>query len=282
VRVVIYSIILPAALALAAGARRSGLEPVAVISPRPIDVSADRRELATALVHGVPAELDVCLAADRGHLARLTRAFEPDLGLCMGYPWRLPPEVLAIPRLGVVNGHPSVLPRHRGPFPFAWAIREGDTDLGLTYHRMDEGFDTGPVLASGSRPMPDDTSMAGMHAAIDELDAELLPVALERAVAGHPGEPQSDDGATNAGPFGEDYVDIDPVASAAAIDRQVRAWQWMFGPAGGRGPCASVDGRRVRLVRVALDDPGDAAVARIEAADAPVWVLEFDAPDPSS
>ena len=72
----------------------------------------------------------MCFAADKASLARLTRAYEPEIGLCAGYSWLIPPEVLAIPRLGVVNSHPSLLPRHRGPYPFAWAVREGDKELG--------------------------------------------------------------------------------------------------------------------------------------------------------
>ncbi len=58
-----------------------------------------------------------------------------------------------MPRLGIVNGHPSLLPRYRGPFPIAWAIRNGETEIGMTFHLMDAAFDTGNVLAQKAVPL---------------------------------------------------------------------------------------------------------------------------------
>src|SRR6266545_4679095 len=52
----------------------------------------------------------------------------------------------SIPRLGCVNVHPSFLPRYRGPSPIGWQLFNGEAFLGVTLHRMDVGFDTGPVL----------------------------------------------------------------------------------------------------------------------------------------
>src|SRR5262245_24550536 len=122
--------ILPAALGLDALARAAGHETVALLTPRPgAGAHEDQRERWHELVTGVPDHLDVCSVPDKTRLARLVRAYEPDLAVCFGYPWLLPPEVLTIPTLGVLNGHPSVLPRWRGPFPLAWSIREGDTEL---------------------------------------------------------------------------------------------------------------------------------------------------------
>src|SRR5262249_37633879 len=153
---------------------------------------------------------------------RLTEAYQPEIGLCAGYRWLLPPEVLAIPTLGVVNSHPSLLPRHRGPYPFAWAIREGDAELGLTLHLMDEEFDTGPVLAQGSKPMPADQSLAGMVPVLQDLARELYPGALRRVLEGDRGVPQTHDGATWAGPFDEDYAELDTGRTRAELIRQVR------------------------------------------------------------
>ena len=124
-RAVIYSMIPPAILGLAEAARGAGLEPVAVLTPRDVR-SAEDGERRAAVVAEAPDDLDVCFVADKADLVRLTTAYEPAIGLCAGYRWLLPPEVLAIPRLGVVNSHPALLPRHRGPYPFAWAIREGE------------------------------------------------------------------------------------------------------------------------------------------------------------
>ena len=273
-RAVIYSNVPPAIVGLDAAARSVGVEPVAVIAPRAAR-DANARARRDAILESSPAGLDLCFASDKSSLERLTRAFEPELGLCTGYPWRLPPEVLAIPRLGVVNTHPSRLPRLRGPYPFAWAVREGDDELWLTVHLMDEEFDTGPILAQGSRPMPADTSIDGLGPSLRDLAAELIPAGLRRLLAGDRGEPQTDNGATYAGPFGEDYATLDPAWSRAELERQVRAWAWMFA-APVPGPIAEVGDRRLRVLAVSIDDPGDADVPRLEAADGPLWLTSTE------
>jgi methionyl-tRNA formyltransferase len=274
VRAVIYSSVPPAIVGLDAAARSVGVEPVAVIAPRAAR-DANARARRDAILEAAPAGLDLCFASDRASLERLTRAFEPELGLCTGYPWRLPPEVLAIPRLGVVNTHPSRLPRLRGPYPFAWAVREGDDELWLTIHLMDEEFDTGPILAQGSRPMPADTSIDGLGPPLRDLASELIPTGLRRLLSGDRGDPQSDDGATYAGPFGEDYATLDPARSRAELERQVRAWAWMFA-APVPGPIAEVGGRRLRVLAVSVDDPSDADVPRLAAADGPLWLTSTE------
>ena len=274
VRAVIYSTVLPAIVGLQEAARSVGIEPVAVITPR---AARDAQAVARrdAILSESPEGLDVCFAADKSSLERLTRAYEPDLGLCTGYPWRLPREVLAIPRLGVVNTHPSRLPRFRGPFPFAWAIREADDEIWLTAHLMDEEFDTGPILAQGSRPMPADTSMAGLHPVLGAVAGEVIPAALRRVLAGDRGDPQTDEGATYAGPFGEDYATLDAARPKTELERQVRAWTWMFATPVA-GPIAEVEGRRMLVRAATLDDPGDPDVPRLDAADGPLWLTSVE------
>jgi methionyl-tRNA formyltransferase len=273
VRVVLYSTILPAVTGLSAVARGLGLEPVAVITPRPRERDEDRTARATELLTGAPPDLDVLYAHELARVEELTRACAPEIGLCTGYPWKLPPAVLAIPPLGIVNGHPSLLPRHRGPYPLAWAIREGDDVVGLTYHLMDAEYDTGPVLAQGSRPMPADTSHEGLIPVLRDLSQELLAEALGRVLAGDRGDPQSEEGASWAPGFGDDYAELDWARPAAEIDRQVRAWRWMFRTAVD-GPLTTIGGDRVKVLRTRLDDPGDAAAVRMEAGDGPVWIVE--------
>jgi methionyl-tRNA formyltransferase len=274
VRAVIYSTVLPAIVGLTEAARSVGIETVAVITPRAArDANAVARR--DAILASSPEGVDTCFAADKTSLERLTRAYEPDIGLCTGYPWRLPREVLAIPSLGVVNTHPSRLPRLRGPYPFAWAIREGDDEIWLTVHLMDEEFDTGPILAQGSRPMPPDTSQEGLHPTLGAIAAEVIPAGLRRVLAGDRGDPQTDEGATYAGPFGEDYAALDPTWPRAELERQVRAWAWMFGTPV-VGPVAEVGGRRLRVRYATLDDPGDPDVPRLDAADGPLWLTSVE------
>ncbi len=273
-RAVIYSTVLPAIANLTELAQSAGITPVAVITPRAArDSEAEERR--NVILTDAPEELDVCFAADKANLLRLTRAYEPEIGLCAGYSWLLPPEVLAVPPLGVVNSHPSLLPRHRGPFPFAWAVRENDPDLGLTVHLMDEDFDTGPILAQGSRPMPAEMTLEGMIPTLQELSQELYPKALRRVLAGERGDPQSDDGATYAGPFGEDYAELDPSRPRVELLRQVRAWQLTFRQSV-VGPLATVDGARLRVLDATLDDPEAQDALRLDAADGPLWLTSVE------
>ena len=273
-RAVIYSMIPAAILGLAEAARASGLEPVAVLTPRDVrsDEDAGRR---ASVVSETPDDIDVCLVADKADLVRLTAAYEPAIGLCAGYRWLLPPEVLAIPTLGVVNSHPALLPRHRGPYPFAWAIREEDAELGLTLHLMDETFDTGPVLAQGSRPMPADQRIGSLVTVLQELARELYPAALRRVLAGERGDPQRSEGVTWAGPFGDDYVELDHGKTRAELLRQVRAWQVMFDTSV-VGPVATIEGRRLHVKDASLDEPDDPDTLRLDAADGPLWLTSVD------
>ena len=71
------------------------------------------------------AGLDLLFARDKHAIEPLLRAYEPDLMTCWGFPWKIPQAALDVPRLGSINMHPALLPRHRGPIPLAWALRDG-------------------------------------------------------------------------------------------------------------------------------------------------------------
>ena len=116
------------------------------------------------------------------------RAYEPDLLICWGFPWKIPQAALAAPRLGSINMHPALLPRHRGPIPLAWALREGDPAWGITWHRMDAELDTGNVLAQTTVPIADDdVDVAEFGPRLIGAGLDLLPRVLERVAACDPG-----------------------------------------------------------------------------------------------
>jgi methionyl-tRNA formyltransferase len=274
-RVVIFTSIAPAAVGLDALARAAGHEPVAVLVPRPKEGAPEQRTHAFhALLATAPPHLDVVAVPSKARLAPLVRAYEPDLGMCAAYPWLLPPEVLGVPRLGIVNNHPSLLPRYRGPSPLAWAVRNRDQELGMTVHLMDDRFDTGPILAQGSKPMPDEPSWETLPAVLAELTQELVPRALERLAAGERGDPQAPDEGDWAGRFPDEELDLDLSLPAEHALARVRSWQFMSAP-GERGPRIELDGELVRIVRASLTDPGDGA-RRVECADAPLWIVETE------
>src|SRR5438093_107047 len=158
-----------------------------------------RPEAVQQVIANTPAGVDAVVVGSKERMAPLLRSYEPDLALCSGFSWKLDEEVLAVPRLGIVNGHPSLLPQWRGPNPFGWTLRSGARDVGFTFHLMDEGLDTGPILAQGTAPLGDDASMETLFERLPALAADLLPKALARVECGDRGDPQSQEGASYAG-----------------------------------------------------------------------------------
>ena len=274
-RIVLISSVTPVVEALVPYVRELGHEPVAVLAPRR-PPGSPAPGFAGLSDETAPAGLDLLFAKDKWSLAPLLRGHKPDLALCWGFPWKIPAEALAVPRHGIVNNHPALLPRHRGPVPMAWAFREGDPHIGMTWHRMDAELDTGSILAQTTIPIEDeDTTILDVAPRLLQAAFETLPRALDRVAAGDAGDAQPDEGATWAGHFGEDYAVVDWSQPARAIHNQVRAWHFTFGLAPVAGPIAELDGARVKLLRTSLSEHPD-AVARVETGDAPLWILEHE------
>ena len=276
-RVAIITTVAPIAQAFVNAVRELGHEPVAVLAPRRPHAMSPELAVWDATA---PAGVDILIARNTRSMEPLLRAVRPDLALCFGFPWLIPPEALAVPRLGVVNMHPALLPRHRGPIPTSWAVRAGDDSYGITWHRMDAELDTGNILAQARVPMePDDSEITVVGPRLIRAAVEILPQALARVAAGDPGDPQNATGDEPfAGWFGEDYAEIDWSRPAAEIDRQVRAWS-LIGGSSVPGPLTTIEGKRVLVKRVGLTEPaGDngATAIRMDAADAPVWILAFE------
>jgi len=248
--------------------RACGHETVAVIVPR--------RSAANAQSHVVdgPAGADVCFPETKASLSRLLRAYGADLGLCTGFPWLVPPDALEAPRLGIVNGHPSLLPRYRGPFPIAWAVRNGESEIGMSYHLMDDAFDTGNLLAQKRVPLADDETEATLIPKLAAAAGELLPVVFDRLARGDRGDSQEGGDYQPASAL-DDYVHVDLTRPAADVHRQVRAWSFVPPVSPARGPIH--DGRRL-LVTSLTSVPG---AERLECADGPLWVVASEPVQPT-
>ena len=276
-RIAIITTVTPVAGILNTALRELGHEPLAVVSarrPEPIDPT--RQGFPELSDSTAPPGLDLLIARDKWSMEPLLRAVQPDLAICWGFPWRIPLEALQVPRLGSINSHPAPLPRHRGPIPVSWSIRAGDPHYGVTWHRMDANLDTGGILAQATVPMRDDEfSFLELGPRLAEVTVGLLPRALERVAAGDPGDPQPDEGATWAGHFDEDYVDVDWSKTAREIHNQVRAWAFAT-PAAIEGPIAELDGRRVRLTRTSIADPGDPKAISMATGDGQIWVVAWE------
>lgn len=103
------------------------------------------------------------------------RARRPDLLLVAAFDQILKAPILAVPRLGCVNVHPSLLPARRGPNPFYWTIAEGDARTGVTFHRIDEGIDTGELLLQEAIDVADGETEATLQQRSARVAARLAP-----------------------------------------------------------------------------------------------------------
>jgi methionyl-tRNA formyltransferase len=130
-------------------------------------------------------------------------------------------RMLAVPRNGWMNVHPSALPARRGPEPVYWTIADGDPVAGITLHRAAAKVDAGPVLAQRTLEVaPDDTS-GTLTRRLSEAGVAVLPGAVERLLRGDPGDPIDLGNATYAPSVGHRHLDAAP--SAAAALRMIRA-----------------------------------------------------------
>jgi methionyl-tRNA formyltransferase len=276
-RVAIISNVLPVVEPLVDVLRDLGHEPVVwLIGRRPANSDRPLPPWGDITDRNAPQGVNVVFAHRKEDVAPIFSGLDLDVTLCSGFNWKLPQEALDVPRLGSVNNHPALLPRHRGPYPLAWAFREGDPVFGSTWHRMDAEFDTGPILAQSSVPIEDtDTWIEDFGPRILQNTLSMLPQVFERLEAEDPGDAQPDDGATWAGPFEADYAAVDWSRSAREIHNQVRAWRHVFGAGDAQGPVAELDGQRLKLLRTSLTDPGgDAREARC--GDGSIWITESE------
>jgi methionyl-tRNA formyltransferase len=257
--------------------RDMGHEPVAwLMSRKPPENEPPPPPWGDITDRMAPKGINLLFARSKEDVAPLFRGLDLDVVLCWGFNWKLPQEALDVPRLGSVNNHPAFLPRHRGPYPLAWTFREGDTEFGATWHRMDAEYDTGPILAQSKVPLEDtDCWIEEFAPKILQNSLSMLPRVFERLEAGDPGDPQSTEGVSWAGAFEEDYAIVDWSQSAREIHNQVRAWRHLFGAGDVEGPIAEVDGERLKLLRTSLIDPGEDARS-VECGDGRLWIVESE------
>ena len=271
-RVVIVTRILPVALGFHAALRDAGHDPVALLTIRDTDGRYGGFDLG-GMLDELPAELDILMPARRASIAPLLESVHPDLVVCMGFPWKVPADALAVPPLGWLNGHPSLLPRHRGPVPIAWAIRNGDTDVGVTFHRMDAELDTGPILAQASFPLGEYTVPNEFYERMGPVVMETLAKALDAIAAGDEGTAQSAGGDYESFLTDDDAV-LDPARSAVELHRLVWAWRYTIPVGELRGALVELDGETLRVLASSLTEV--AGARRLDCADAPLWLVEVE------
>lgn len=98
---------------------------------------------------------------------------EPDLFLSIHFPYIVPDELLAVPRLGALNLHPAYLPYNRGWHTASWAILDG-TPIGATLHFMDAGLDTGDIVHRKELPVGPADTADDLYPRLEELELEVF------------------------------------------------------------------------------------------------------------
>jgi methionyl-tRNA formyltransferase len=148
-----------------------------------------------------------------------------DVMVVVAYGQILPVSLLNAPRLGTLNVHASLLPRHRGPAPIEWTILSGDTETGVTIMQMDAGVDTGPILAQARVPLAADATAGPLEGRLANLGARLMVDTLDKLQVGAISPvPQPPEGATHAPRLKSEDGKLNPATmSAQEIDRRVRA-----------------------------------------------------------
>jgi methionyl-tRNA formyltransferase len=237
---------------------------VVTAPPRPVG----RRQVPTATPVGQAAAylgLEPVLTPIRLRAPEAIAAvleLQPDLAVLADYGQIVPGPLLALPH-GALNLHPSLLPRWRGASPIPATIRAGDPVTGVSLMRMDEGLDTGPVVAQQRVTLVGDETAPVLESRLADVAADLLVRSLGGWLDGTlPAVPQPVEGATLTRALRREDGRLDPGRSAAELERQVRAYlPWP-------GSFVEVDGERlvVTSASVAPSQPADVP-GRLAASD---------------
>ena len=200
---------------------------VVTAPPRP---AGRRQELSGTPIHDAAMALGIKSILTLERLRRpesveAVLALGPDLLVLADYGQIVPRELLEV-RHGALNLHPSLLPRHRGATPIPAAILAGDAETGVTLMQMDQGLDTGPIVAQERVPLDRTETTPRLEDVLATTADGLLDRSLGPWIRGvlQP-RPQPLDGVTLTRPLRREDGRLDPRKSAVELVRQVRAYQ---------------------------------------------------------
>jgi methionyl-tRNA formyltransferase len=205
-----------------------------------------------ALRHGL--EVMQPRSARSGELEAALRERGVELAVVVAYGKILPRAVLDAPARGCINVHGSLLPKYRGAAPIQWAVIEGEAETGVTIMQLDEGMDTGPMLARRSTPIGDEDTAGSLFARLAPLGAALLVETIARLDAITP-EPQDPGLATHAPMLDKGDGRVDWSKPARVVRDRIRGldpWPGAFTELAASGAPAEP----LKLYRARLADGG--------------------------
>lgn len=204
-----------------------------------------------ALAHGIEVRVPVSLKGAEAQAA--FGALGVDAAVVVAYGLILPKAVLAVPKLGCFNLHASLLPRWRGAAPIHRAIMAGDTETGVMVMRMEEGLDTGPVLATWRCAIGEETTTGALQDVLSHQGASVMVEALARLARGEAKEvAQAEAGVTYAKKISVEEAHVDWSKPARLVLRQIHG----LNPA--PGAWTMMGEARLKFLRVAIA-PGEGA-----------------------
>ena len=186
------------------------------LSPPPVKVAARRLELPI---------LQCARIRGNAEALEFLGQVRPDVMVVVAFGQILPREFFARPPFGSLNVHTSLLPRYRGAAPVVHAILNGEKETGVTIMKLDEGMDTGEVLAQARTPIGPDVTSGELERQLSREGVELLLETLPSYLSGHlRGRPQDHERATLAPLIRKEDARIDWTRPAGRIHDQIRAF----------------------------------------------------------
>ncbi len=205
-----------------------------ILTPPPVKVCAEE--------NGIKVYQPLTLKD--GKALSILKELSPDIIVVVAYGKILPSEILSLPKYGCINGHASLLPRHRGASPIQWAIVSGDKETGVTVMQMDEGMDTGNIIDVEKTEIGEEETAEELFDRLSEISAALMVKVLKNIEKnGITSKEQPIDGVTYAPIIKKEMAKLDFREDAVTLNNKVRGfYSW---------PCAyfELDGKKIKVIK---------------------------------
>lgn len=219
-----------------------------IMTPPPVKVCAEAASIPVHQPNSLRNELT----------AELLSSMSPDVIVVVAYGKILPENILSIPKFGCINGHASLLPRHRGASPIQWSIVCGDKKTGVTTMLMEKGLDTGDMLLKEEVTIGDDETGEELHDRLSEVTASLMLKTLTAVERGIVTPKKQDDSASTYAPIiTREMGHIDFKKSSQEVHNLIRGfYSW---PAS----YFLLDGKRIKVISAKISKKTDASAGTI-------------------